>query len=149
MSTADADREVAFPALLRAARATYGLAVREALDREGFEDVPRNGSYVLGAIARGGAPLSGIIKDLRVSKQAGGQLVDTLVVRGYLERTVDPEDRRRLTITLTDRGSAAADAIRSAVERVDLELEGRVGPQYVAHARATLLSLIQAQEHRE
>jgi DNA-binding MarR family transcriptional regulator len=141
--------EVAFPALLRAARAAYGSAIRESLAEAGCDDVPRNGSYVIGAIARTGAPLSQIIRELGVSKQAAGQLVDTLVMRGYLDRSVDPEDRRRLTISLTDRGHAAAAVIRSAVERVDAGLIDRVGPEYVAHARVTLAALIEGNHGTE
>lgn len=141
--------EVAFPALLRGARAAYGSAIRESLAEAGCDDVPRNGSYVIGAIARAGAPLSQIIRELGVSKQAAGQLVDTLVMRGYLDRSVDPEDRRRLTISLTDRGHAAAAVIRSAVERVDAGLIDRVGPEYVAHARVTLAALIEGNHDTE
>jgi DNA-binding MarR family transcriptional regulator len=122
----------------------YGSAIRAALAEAGCDDVPRNGPYVIGAIARLGAPLSQIIKELGVSKQAAGQLVDTLVARGYLDRSVDPEDRRRLTISLTDRGHAAAAAARAAVERMDAELARRVGAEYVAHTRATLGALIEA-----
>ena len=107
--------DAAFPALLRAARRAYGSAVRGALADAGCDDVPRNGSYVLAAIARTGAPLSQIIQGLGVSKQAAGQLVDTLVIRGYLDRAADPADRRRLTLTLTERGLARPAAIRSAV----------------------------------
>jgi DNA-binding MarR family transcriptional regulator len=136
--------EVAFPALLRAARRAYGSAVRDALADAGYDDVPRNGSYVLAAIARTGAPLSQIIQGLGVSKQAAGQLVDTLVTRGYLDRAPDPDDRRRLTITLTARGHAAAEEIRSAVAQVDADLVRRVGPEYVAHTRAALAALIEA-----
>jgi DNA-binding MarR family transcriptional regulator len=134
--------EVAFPALLRAARAAYGSAIRESLAEAGCDDVPRNGSYVIGAIARTGAPLSQIIRELGVSKQAAGQLVDTLVMRGYLDRSVDPGDRRRLTISLTERGHAAAAVIRSAIDRVDAALVDRVGQEYVRHARVTLAALI-------
>ena len=134
--------EVAFAALLRAARTALGSAIREALAEAEFDDIPRNGAYVIGGIARTGAPLSEIIKQLGVSKQGAGQLVDTLVARGYLDRAVDPNDRRRLTITLTERGFAAAAVIRSAADRVDAELLGRVGPEYVAHTRATLAALI-------
>ena len=136
--------EAGFPALLRAARRAYGSAVRGALADAGYDDVPRNGSYVLAAIARTGAPLGRIIQELGVSKQAAGQLVDTLVTRGYLDRAPDPDDRRRLTITLTARGHAAAEEIRSAVARVDDGLVRRVGPEYVAHARAALAALIEA-----
>lgn len=145
VSVADREQpsdEMALPALLRAARRTYGAAVQAALADGGCDDVPRNGSYVIGGIARTGAPLSQIIGGLGVSKQAAGQLVDTLVIRGYLDRSVDPEDRRRLTVTLTERGHAAAKMVRSAVERVDAELIARVGPEHVAHTRATLVALI-------
>jgi DNA-binding MarR family transcriptional regulator len=138
--------DVAVPALLRAARATYGSAIKEALEEAGCDDVPRNGAFVIGGTARTGAPLGDVITSLAISKQAAGQLVDSLVTRGYLERAVDPKDRRRLTITLTDRGLAAATVIRSAVERVDAELEGRVGSLYVAHTRATLAALIAIKE---
>jgi DNA-binding MarR family transcriptional regulator len=130
------------PALLRAARTAYGSSIRADLDEAGCDDVPRNGIYVIGAIARTDAPLSDIIDQLGVSKQAAGALVDTLVTRGYLERAIDPEDRRRLRVSLTERGEAAAAVVRAAVERMDAALLARVGPEYVAHTRATLAVLI-------
>jgi DNA-binding MarR family transcriptional regulator len=137
-----ADRDVVIPALLRAARTTYRLAIRDALVAAGCEDMPRNGSFVIGAIARNGSSLSRIIESLGVSKQAAGQLVDALVVRGYLDRAPDPDDRRRLTVRLTGRGETAAAAGRAAVERVDAALAARVGADHVAHTRATLAALI-------
>ena len=129
------------PALLRAAWSTYRSAVRTALAGGGFDDVPRNGSYVLSAIAHDGAPLSGVIAQLGVSKQAAGQLVNTLVVRGYLERAGDPADRRRLVVSLTERGSAAASVVRTAVEAVDAALEAQVGTERMADVRQTLAVL--------
>lgn len=132
------------PALLRAARSAYGSAIRAALAEAGCDDVPPNGVYVIGAIARNGAPLAQIIKEIGASKQAAGQLVDMLVLRGYLERAVDPDDRRRVTVALTERGRAAAAASRAAVEKLDAEVEKRVGAEPIAHARATLHALIEA-----
>ncbi|MBS0431565.1 MAG: winged helix DNA-binding protein [Proteobacteria bacterium] len=134
--------EITLPALLRAARAVYGSAIRESLELAGYEDVPKNGIFVIGAIARGGAPLANIIRDLGVSKQAGGQLVDTLVTRGYLAREVDMHDRRRLTVSLTERGRAAAQVSRKAVDGIDTDLAARVKPVWIEHTRATLLALI-------
>lgn len=135
--------EVSLPALLRGARATYGAAIRRALAEAGFEDLPRNGSFVIGGLARTGAPLSSIVRDLGVSKQAASQLVDTLVARRYLSRTVDPDDRRRLVILLADRGQAAAKVVRAAVVRVDDALAAGVGSGPVAEARRTLGALIE------
>jgi DNA-binding MarR family transcriptional regulator len=134
--------EVSMPALLRAARGAYGSAIRAALAEAECDDVPPNGSYVIGALARTGAPLGDIIRSLGVSKQAAGQVVDTLVTRGYLDRSTDPADRRRLTINLTERGEAAAEVIRSAVEELDAALVTRVGGDSMAQTRATLAALI-------
>lgn len=131
------------PALLRGARAAFGAATRSALADAGYDDLPPNGPYVLGAIARASTPLSAVIRQLGVSKQAAGQLVDSLVVRGYLDRTVDPADRRRLVVRLTDRGEAAATVIRAAAESLEATVEADVGSRRVAAARHVLASLIQ------
>ena len=137
------DETVVFAALLRAARTAYGGAIRADLVEAGLDDIPKNGIYVIGAISRSGAPLAKIIDSLGVSKQSAGQLVDTLALRGYIERDVDPEDRRRLTVTLTARGREAAAISRAAVERIDAALLKKVGREHVAHTRATLHALIE------
>ncbi len=142
MVTAIPAGELTIPALLRGARRTYGVAIRAALDGAGYDDVPANGIFVLSAIARTGAPLAEIIAALHLSKQAGGALVDTLVVRGYLDRAVDPGDRRRLIVSLTDRGGDAADVIREAVRTIDARLLDRVPRDQIAGARQTLAALI-------
>ncbi|HVU20837.1 MAG TPA: MarR family transcriptional regulator [Rhizomicrobium sp.] len=137
------DEPVVFAALLRAARFAYGNAIRAALIESGLDDIPKNGIFVIGAISRSGAPLAQIIDRLGVSKQSAGQLVDTLALRGYIERDVDPEDRRRLTVKLTARGREAAAISRATVERIDAALAKKVGREHVAHTRATLHALIE------
>jgi DNA-binding MarR family transcriptional regulator len=148
--TAASDREqVAIPALLRAARGAYALAIQARLTEGGFDDLPRNAPYVLGGMANRGGSISDLIRELDVSKQAASQLIDTLVVRGYLARDVNPEDRRRLTIDLTDRGLAAAKAVRTGVADVDVELAQLCGPRQIAGLRAGLDALRQVREHLE
>jgi len=138
------DDQIPMPALLRHARFTYGAAMRQALAAAGYDDIPRNGLYIIGglAIETVDVPLAVLIRDLRVSKQVAGQLVDTLVMRGYLDRTVDVADRRRLTVTLTERGRAAA-AVQAAARRtIDAALEAEVGAEAIAAARHVLAALI-------
>jgi DNA-binding MarR family transcriptional regulator len=118
--------EIIIPAFLRAARGAYGDAVRKSLAAAGFDDIPRNGPYVLGGVANRGFAAADVIRDLRVSKQAASQLVDTLVLRGYLVRATDPDDRRRLTLEVTPRGVEAAKAVREGVEAVDEALASRI-----------------------
>ena len=137
------DEPVVFAALLRAARFAYGDAIRTALIEAGLDDIPKNGIFVIGALGRTGAPLAQIIDSLGVSKQSAGQLVDTLALRGYIERKIDPDDRRRLTVTLTPRGREAAAITRGTVERIDAALLKKVGREHVTHMRATLHALIE------
>jgi len=136
--------EIPFPALLRHARSTYGVAMRRALAEAGYDDLPANALYVIGGMAMGaeGLPLGQLVKELGVSKQAAGQLVDTLVLRGYIARTVDPEDRRKLTVALTERGRAAAAVQAAARERIDAELRARVSAEDIRRTRHTLGVLI-------
>ena len=135
---------IPIPALLRGARNTYGAAMRKALEEADCDDVPGNGMYVIGslAMATGVTPLSTLIMALKTSKQAAGQLVDTLVLRGYLKREADEEDRRRFTLKLTERGWHAAAVQREERERIDAELAKRVGADTVAAARKTLGALV-------
>lgn len=138
------------PVLLRRAHAAYGARMRAALAEGGYDDIPENGLYVVGGLARqkGGRPLSELIAELGMSKQAAGQLVDVLVGRGYLKREPDPEDRRRLTIGLTERGRAAARTIGAARAAVDAELLARVGAKETERARRVLSTLIEIDRER-
>ena len=135
--------EVPLPVLLRHARNTYGSAMRRALAEAGYDDIPGNGLYVIGGLALGrdDIPLGQLIKELRISKQAAGQLVDTLVTRGYLERAMDKDDRRKLTVALTERGRAAAATQAAAREKVDAELLASVGQNDLNRTRRTLAVL--------
>jgi DNA-binding MarR family transcriptional regulator len=133
--------ETNIPALMRWARGSYGQAVRRSLAIAGYDDLPRNGAFVLGGMANLGGSAADMIRGLGVTKQAASQLIDTLVLRGYLTREVDAEDRRRLTITLTERGRGAAEAVRAAVEAIDAELADSITPEQLAGLRAGLNAL--------
>lgn len=143
--------DVVLPALLRHARVTYGTTMRRALADAGYDDLPKNGLYVIGgmALGAGDAPLGALIRELRISKQAAGQLVDILVSRGYLQRTIDGHDRRKLTVTLTERGRDAARTQAVARKTIDTELITRVGGSDVNTARRVLAALIDIGRERE
>lgn len=137
----DAAGGVSLPALLRGARGSYAHTITAFLARAGCDDMPQNGPYVLGGMARRQASAADMVHGLGVTRQAASQLIDTLVVRGYLSREVSPADRRRLLITLTDRGCAAAAAIRAAVAQVDEQLSVMISPAELAGLRAGLAAL--------
>jgi DNA-binding MarR family transcriptional regulator len=137
--------DVVIPALLRHARATYGKAMRRALEEAGYDDIPANGLYIIGGMAlrEGQITIGQLVRELGITKQGAGQLVDMLVMRGYLTRTVDENDRRQLIVSLTERGRAAAEVQADARERIDTDLLKRVGEDDVRAARRTLGTLIE------
>jgi DNA-binding MarR family transcriptional regulator len=133
--------EASIPALLRWARGSYAHTITAHLAEAGYEDLPQNGPFVLGGMANHSASAVDMIRGLGVTRQAASQLIDTLVVRGYLSREVNPADRRRLNIELTDRGRAAAEAIAAAIRQVDEEVATMITPAELAGLRAGLTAL--------
>lgn len=117
------------PALLRDARGIFAAAMHSALDEATYGDITENGLYIVGGLVNGAgdAPIGLMAQQLRITKQAAGQPVDTLVMRGYLTREGDASDRRKLVIALTDRCRDAADVQGAARDRIDTELHARIG----------------------
>src|SRR3569833_2678010 len=107
--------------------------------------MPPKGMFVAGSLAMGTgvAPLLTIGKHLDVTKQAVGQLIDTLVLRGYLKREADDEDRRRISIKLTERGWFVVVVLCLVCVLIDAELAARVGADTVAAARSVLGALVE------
>jgi DNA-binding MarR family transcriptional regulator len=130
------------PVLLKPGRGVFGLFIREALGVAGFADMPANGGYVLGLLEPDGAAFGDVIADLGVSKQTASQLIDTLVVRGYVERTSDPDDRRRALLALTVRGRVASEVVLRTAQKIDAQLAEIVGADRMAHTKETLAALL-------
>jgi DNA-binding MarR family transcriptional regulator len=159
----DADGEEILVLLVRA-RGGYGNTISAQLAAAGFDDLPRNGPFVLGglgtsgvagvsaetpALPRPGVPAVELIRSLGVTRQAASQLIDTLVLRGYLSREINPDDRRRMNIVLTERGRTAAAAIRAGIDQVEAELAEALSPDEIAGLRAGLAALGRIRERTE
>jgi DNA-binding MarR family transcriptional regulator len=133
--------KLATPTLMRSARGAYARSIRAQLHAIGLDDLPRNGAFILAGIDATGGPRGDLPSDLGVTKQAVSQVIDTLVNRGYLTRSPDPDDRRRITLELTERGQQVVDAIVRGVEAVDVQLQERVSPEQIEAMRSVLASL--------
>jgi DNA-binding MarR family transcriptional regulator len=114
-----------------------------------MSDMPRHGPFALAGIARHGGSLTYLTQELAVSKQAASQLIDALAQRGYLERHEDPDDRRRISLTLTERGRTVAHAVHEGVEWVERELRQRIPADQFEGLRAGLIALCRIREERE
>jgi DNA-binding MarR family transcriptional regulator len=132
--------DVPIPQMMREAREAYRDAVRQGLADAACDDIPRNGALVLAGFDPDDIfrPQAEVVASLGLSKQAASQLIDTLVLREYLERRNDPDDRRRMGLRLTDRGRRAATAIRTAADTVDTALAQLVTRDQLGGFRAAL-----------
>jgi DNA-binding MarR family transcriptional regulator len=133
--------EQATPTLMRAARGAYARSIRAQLHAIGIDDLPRNGAFILAGIDTSGGTTSDFPGELGVTKQAVSQVIDILVIRGYLERTPDLNDRRRISLHRTERGEQAVAAVVRGVEAVDLKLLDHVSPEQIEAMRSALRSL--------
>jgi DNA-binding MarR family transcriptional regulator len=71
---------------------------------------------VLSQVSRGSDAPTLIARALRIDPARITHLTDRLVTLGYLERTVDPADRRKLRLRLTDLGAERVIKGRSDIQ---------------------------------
>ncbi len=105
--------------------------------------------HLLGGMAHHRASAALITRELRITRQAASQLVEGLVAHGYLERGTDPSDRRRVTLELTEKGRAAANAVQAGVADVDSELRRRLTAEQLEGLRAGLAALTEIRNGME
>jgi DNA-binding MarR family transcriptional regulator len=135
-----ADTYLSIPELMRVARGTYKRAVDERLAAGGFEDLPNPGGYLLAYLANGDESIPDRIEGLGIKKRELSQLVDTLALRGFITRTLDPKDST-VSLALTDRGRAAQEVSAEACRYVDEELERQLTRDEIAGLRRGLAVL--------
>jgi DNA-binding MarR family transcriptional regulator len=133
--------ELATPTLMRAARGAYARSIREQLHAIGIDNLPRNGAFILAGIDTTGGPRPDLPPGLGITKQAVSQVIETLVNGGYLNRNTDTDDRRRISLELTERGQDVVGAVSRGVEAVDRQLHERVAPAQIDAMRSVPLAL--------
>ena len=98
-----------------------------ALNRPDDPDLSQHERQVLHHVTPvGGVALTWLAGHLGLPKSTASVLVKSLAARGYVERTRDPEDERRLAIKLTDKGRRTVeqdtvlrpDALAAAMDRL-------------------------------
>jgi len=107
----------------------------------GFTDLRPTHGFVFSRLSPSGATVTEIAEHLGVTRQAASQIVDELVVKGYVERRPHPADARSRLVVLTERGvrctRAAEDA---AVDALD-SWEELLGERRLLAMRDELLRL--------
>lgn len=94
------------------------------LRREAGEDTTMPQFRVLSYLNQSPLTVSDIARKRRVSFQSAGELVQTLVERGWVSRTADPKDRRQSLLRLTEAGQREYDRAQNhMLDRISELLE--------------------------
>lgn len=108
-------------AVLRASRALVGIAAASIADADDVISVPQFRVLVM-LHTRGPLNLAAVAAGLDVNPSNASRTCDRLSKAGLLDRRESPEDRRNVTLTLTDPGRRLVDSVtrhrRVAIERV-------------------------------
>jgi DNA-binding MarR family transcriptional regulator len=105
---------MALTALVLNAASTLLDGVHAGVMARGFDDLRPAHGFAFARIAPDGATTKDIADHLGVTKQAGSQLVDELIQKGYVARRPHPTDARARLIVLTERGWACTRAAEQA-----------------------------------
>ena len=108
-------------AVLRASRALVGIAAVSIAESDDVVTVPQFRVLVM-LYTRGPLNLAAVAAGLEVNPSNASRTCDRLSKAGLLDRRELPEDRRNVTLTLTDAGRRLVENVtrhrRVAIERV-------------------------------
>lgn len=116
----------------------------ELMAARGFDDVRRAHNAVFVNLPGEGRRLTDLAGDADMSKQAMGELVDDLVLKGYLTRVPDPSDGRAKLIVWDDRGEAAHDATLAVFAELEADVAEILGVTQAGEMRRMLAELLRA-----
>jgi Transcriptional regulators len=72
-----------------------------------------------------------IQEELQVTKSAVSQMLDSLVEKGYVERKLDSNDRRRMCVTITPSGKEILKRFNVRANRIAEDVSARMGEEKV------------------
>ncbi|MGV9743156.1 MarR family winged helix-turn-helix transcriptional regulator [Nocardia farcinica] len=85
-----------------------------------------------------GSRITALAEAAGMTQQSMGELVTHLEACGYVERRVDPADRRARLVVATPAGRSALRRARREIEAIERALAARLGEFTVAGLRAAL-----------
>jgi len=86
-----------------------------------------------------GSRISALAQEAGMTQQSMGELVAHMQRCGYVEREVDPQDRRARLVVLTEAGRAALEAAAERIAGIEETLVASLGPDELAALRESLI----------
>lgn len=138
----DDESKPPLPALLAQAKDLTVEQLHRRLSEEGFDGIRYWHGSVFRFIDTEGSRLTALAERSGLTKQAIGEVIGELERHGYVERTVDPDDRRAKIIRLTERGRKGQVAAARILRDIEQRWARRLGQDRIATLRRTLEEVI-------
>src|SRR5690349_8050355 len=103
----------------------YGVLTKQLEDLE----IDRYFSILYFLRANNGCSQQCICNNLAIDKTAMVKVMNYLIKAGYIERNVNPKDRREHFITLTKLGQKRTEEIASSFEAIEKEIFGNISKE--------------------
>jgi DNA-binding MarR family transcriptional regulator len=134
---------------LRRAWIGYQQRLDEAMAAVGFGDRPFPDGRVLRMCRDSpGTTISGISRELGITRQGASKIVSSLRERGYVTVDPSPVSGREKTVVVTPKALDYLAARREAVRAIDDLLRSELGPDTLAHAYRLLEALGGGEDRR-
>ena len=134
--------------LLQAQRASRARA-NDKLRARGHAGLSIAHTNLISSLDLDGTRITTLAERIGISKQAVGHLVLDLEQKGYVERAVDPADRRATIVTFTDAGQRFLYDAYHVKREIEAEYSAMLGEQGMAQLRTLLNKLIESDDNRE
>ena len=116
--------------------------LNEGLRAAGYGDVRPAHYAVFRLLGVEGARVTELAEAHGMTKQSMGELVAYLERRGYVERRVDPRDRRAKIVVPTERGRRGIAAAAGLLEGIEADLAERMGGERLEDLAGSLEELV-------
>lgn len=126
-------KDVAACALVLRAATEVIASLQDGLAERGFRDVRPSHVVAFLRIGAGDASVVDVAHALGVTKQSASQLIDHLVVAGYVSRHPDLADGRVWRLRLTERGNSCTEAADELCGELTAGWRGTLGDAGARH----------------
>lgn len=96
---------------------------------------------VLYELSKGETSPSTIARNMGVDASSLSRLLGTLEKKGYLERAIDPDNRTRIALQLTEEGRQLALRADPHAEQIQRRIESALSPRHLQVLRQSILEI--------
>jgi DNA-binding MarR family transcriptional regulator len=126
------------PRILREFSRDFDRSVTRKLRERGHESINLPHQIVFSNLGLGSTRVTELAERAQITQQAMGKTLRELENLGYIQRSVDPTDRRARAISMTDKGLKLMEDAVEVIEEIRVGYAAKIGAQELAELEIRL-----------